>query len=161
MAAISQLIAIQALTALSLMGSEASICISDRVGVGSAALRVFHAELNQLVASTVTEKPARCIEVTIRATPPSRYPSALGLTWRAGDRILPSIEIYTRTITALLESDLHAAALGRALAKVLAHELTHYVRQREDHESEGVLRASFRGSEFSASGTQPPASSRR
>lgn len=138
----AQLVAATAVTVGPASAETMPVCITDRVGVHPSALNVFKAELTG-IARFQPEGSSQCVRVTIRTTPPSRYPGALGVAHRSGDRILPSIEIYTWPITRTLDKEMNGTALGRAMARVLAHELTHYWRQRADHDRHGMLRAAY------------------
>lgn len=59
---------------------------------------------------------------------------AAARTWR--DRVLPMLEVYTEPVAALIGTRL-PGLLGKAMARVTAHELTHYVRQETEHAAAG------------------------
>ncbi len=78
------------------------------------------------------------------------YPGALGWTNISDGQIQPFIDIDCEGIRLLLERDLMAApksrrdpALGRAIARVLAHELYHFLASTRKHTSTGIAKGVF------------------
>jgi hypothetical protein len=67
----------------------------------------------------------------------------LGDTAIANGRILPFFRIDCTRLVRMLKSQLEHAILGRALARVIAHELYHIVAQTTDHHDTGVAKAAF------------------
>jgi hypothetical protein len=57
--------------------------------------------------------------------------------------VLPAVELYVRPVKEMLGREFHAVALGKALARVAEHELTHYREQRLDHDVAGLFRESL------------------
>jgi hypothetical protein len=57
--------------------------------------------------------------------------------------VLPELRIFTHPVLRLLGERASAAQIGRALARVAAHELAHYSRQQLDHDHEGLMKAAF------------------
>lgn len=129
-----------------LPATQFNVCVEDRVGLTPAARREFAVELGALAPRVnlgPSDRGSGCIQIRIRATPPPRYPTALGLAYREADRILPRIDVYMRPIERILGGALHARAVGRAVARVAAHELAHYLQQRTSHDCDGLLRPGF------------------
>jgi hypothetical protein len=125
-----------------------SICLDDRVALNAFSRKAFEVEIRELIplqrltlASAPCKHPA--VSLVISTHPPARYARALGLAHRSGSRIFPQVEIYTQPILKLLGEQSSAAQLGRALARVAAHELGHYLRQQQHHDDRGLMRASF------------------
>jgi hypothetical protein len=125
-----------------------TICLEDRVALDAFSRKAFETEIRKLVplqglslTSGTCSGPA--VSLVISTHPPARYARALGLAHRNGDRVFPLLEIYTQPIRKLLGEQPSAAQLGRALARVAAHELGHYLRQQLHHEETGLMRASF------------------
>jgi hypothetical protein len=58
-------------------------------------------------------------------------------------RILPFFRIDCGRIVQILGSDVEPAVLGRALGRVMAHEIYHIVAQTKDHQETGVAKAAF------------------
>ena len=130
-----------------------SVCVEDRVGLNSFTRNAFKAEVRQLVpVKELRLSIGRCLEpavtVVVAAHPPARYASALGLAYRSGNRVFPELRVYMQPVLKLLGEQTSAAQLGRALARVAAHELGHYLLQQTDHDDEGLMRRGFEGSEL-------------
>ena len=64
----------------------------------------------------------------------------LGLAHRRNDGIAPRIELFLQPIMRYSGATGWETA-GRALARVAAHELLHYLQQSSGHAEEGLLRA--------------------
>jgi hypothetical protein len=124
--------------ALSLWGQSPAICLRDQVNLGAAAVAAFRQEIPASL-----ETPRCDIQIAIHWEAPSRFPTALGLTRVAQGRPLPQIELYLNPILRLLDTRT-PALVGRALARVAAHELVHYVSRRTDHDAAGLFQASYR-----------------
>ena len=138
---------------------DLEVCLEDRVGLGPAARTAFERELETHLPvrlSPATSTDSGCILIQVRTVAPQRYASALGLVYRTGERILPVIEVYVRPVVALLDREARADLLGRAIARVAAHELVHYSEQRGDHENAGLFRASLSARELVGSLTRAP-----
>jgi hypothetical protein len=78
------------------------------------------------------------------------YPGALGWTHIGDGQIQPFIDIDCEAVRLLLERDLMAApesrrdpAFGRAIARVLAHELYHVLASTRKHTGTGIAKAGF------------------
>jgi hypothetical protein len=95
------------------------------------------------------------IQLRIVATSPERYREALGLAWRQGDRIQPVLQLHIDALVRTLGNQRSPAVVGRALARVAAHELVHYLDQRVAHEASGVLRDRFSSAELASVDSRP------
>lgn len=78
------------------------------------------------------------------------YPGALGWTHISDGQIQPFIDIDCEGVRQLLEPDLIGApeprrdpAFGRAVARVLAHELYHFLASTRKHTGTGIAKAVF------------------
>ena len=122
-----------------------SICVDDRVALNAFSRKAFDVEIRELIRLPLASAPCKgpVVSLVISTHPPARYARALGLAHRTGDRIFPQLEIYTQPILKMLGERTSAAQLGRALARVAAHELGHYLRQQVHHDDKGLMRASF------------------
>jgi len=142
-------------------GQGQSICLEDGAGLGPAALSSFEREFRELLPGwTVKGCGGDSVRVSIRFDPPARYRSALGLAQTNKERVLPCIELYVNPLLRLLGGVRAPAIVGRALARVAAHEVAHYALQLREHHSNGLLRPGFRSAQLleqsSASFTLPP-----
>jgi hypothetical protein len=130
-----------------------SLCVEDRVGLNAFTRKAFEAELNELVRGRLLAPetcPFPAISVVISAHPPARQAKALGLAFRNGTRVLPEIRIFTQPVLRVLGTNVSAAQLGRALARVAAHELEHNSAQRLHHDHKGLMKAAFDGLHLAA-----------
>jgi hypothetical protein len=89
--------------------------------------------VTSFVGSCVADKP------TIAAT----NTVSLADTSISDGHILPFFRIDCARITAMLGSQVEPATLGRAIARVAAHEIYHIVAQTVEHQERGVAKASF------------------
>lgn len=127
------------LAAKPLAGKDLCVVVEDRANLNFQARERFQEELATLVAAGGEE----CVLVRFRQVPSGRHATALGLAYADRGRILPIIEVYVRPVERLLNKEFHAAALGRALARVAAHEILHYRLQRFTHDQAGLFKESL------------------
>jgi hypothetical protein len=125
-----------------------SVCIDDRVGLNSFTRKAFETEVRQVfpadgIILTFGTCSSPAVSLIISVHPPARYARALGLAHRSGERVFPELRIYTKPVLRILGEQASAAQLGRALARVAAHELCHYLLQQIDHDEHGLMTASF------------------
>lgn len=131
-----------------LAGAEpVEICVRDEARLGVSALEAFERDLlarfpGVRVRTTACE--AAPIQLAVRWEAPPRYAGALGLAYTAAGQVLPRIDLYVQPVLRLLGDARAPAPVGRALARVAAHELHHYFSQRRDHDPAGVLAAAYR-----------------
>jgi hypothetical protein len=125
-----------------------SICIEDRTSLNPYIRKAFDAELRRLVEEqfgsfSLEECSPSTVVVVVAAHPPARYATALGLAYRGRVGVLPQLRVYTQPVLRLLGEHASAAQLGRALARVAAHEIGHYFLQQLHHNHEGLMTASL------------------
>ncbi|MCL6546579.1 MAG: hypothetical protein K6T61_15265 [Bryobacteraceae bacterium] len=131
-----------AATAAAAQPSE--LCIEDRVRLDAAVAASFQREFQILLPSwEFVSCGQQAVRVIFRFDPPARYGAALGLAWFAQDRVLPVVEVYLNPVLRTLGPARSAEIVGRALARVAAHEVAHYALQRLDHDSSGLLHPRF------------------
>jgi hypothetical protein len=78
--------------------------------------------------------------LTILEARPGIPSDALGLAYRGNGAILPRLEVFVTPVMQLTQTG-DWETLGRALARVAAHELLHFQLQTGEHQSHGLLRA--------------------
>src|SRR5207249_4430626 len=61
----------------------------------------------------------------------------------ANGRILPFFRVDCTRLIGLFGTEVEPAVLGRALARLLAHEIYHIVAQTAEHQKSGVAKAVF------------------
>ena|SRR5216117_1073480 len=69
--------------------------------------------------------------------------ASLADTSISNGHILPFFRVDCDRLIRMLGSQLEPAVLGRALARLVAHELYHIVAQTTDHQERGVAKAAF------------------
>jgi hypothetical protein len=130
-----------------------AVCLHDKVALNRFTRQAFEAEFRQLLADMELRTgpcSATSITLVVSMHPPQRYRNALGLAYRHGERILPELRIYVQPVLNLLGNERSAGIVGRALARVAAHEVTHFRKQQIDHDHEGLMKVSFSGAQLAA-----------
>jgi hypothetical protein len=125
--------------------AQTAVCVREQARLGGPAFAAFEAELVSLLPQ-VTVRTGECgsaPEVTIRSEAPDRYRTALGLAHVASGQVTPRLEVYVNPVLRLLDQAKSPAAVGRALARVAAHELVHYLSRRTDHDAAGLFAGRF------------------
>ena len=131
-------------------------------GLDVEATRVMHDELQQLLApagidvawkSLADRKPGENFDLVAVTTfdgncageQVARGPivASLADTSIADGHILPFFRIDCNLLMRVLGSRVEAPVLGRALARVAAHEIYHIVAQTTDHQDAGIAKATF------------------
>jgi len=124
-----------------------AVCLSDRVGLNAHSRTTFDTEIREILKPIGVTFHEICTEGAVRVVlshhPPTRYAGALGLAYRHGDRILAGLHVYLQPVVKLLGERASAGVVGRALARVAAHEVGHYVFQQTDHHHHGLMREAF------------------
>jgi hypothetical protein len=89
--------------------------------------------------------------------PLSPAPEVLGVTHSSGDTLIPFSEVKCDAVGALIAQPVKGqtpsagdAVYGRALGRVLAHELRHAARSTRTHEHHGYARASLSAAQLIA-----------
>ena len=84
-----------------------------------------------------------------------RGPTALAFTHTADGEVLPFSEVECDKVRVAIRSAMHGddfrhadALLGRALGRVLAHELYHVIENTQHHERRGVNRSALSGAQL-------------
>jgi hypothetical protein len=88
---------------------------------------------------------------------PSFQRGPLGMVQRIDGTILPFIDVYCGRVHDMVREDLRvdekperSRKFGRALARVIAHELYHVFSQTVDHTKSGLTKAAFTASDLLA-----------
>jgi hypothetical protein len=116
------------------------VCVGNATAVDKPLAQEWETELRRILETSGQElRVADCgpgvIQVYFLRFHPAE-PAALGAARTRRERVLPVIEVYTEPVAALIGTRL-PGLLGRAMARVTAHELTHYVRQETEHAEAG------------------------
>ena len=130
-----------------------SIWVEERVRLDTFLRHSFLAEITKgsagvkptvlFSSESLRPKGQLVVVITLKTSPPPRYPDALGLARLQGGRILPALEVYLHPVVKLLPPNSPPRDLGRALGRVAAHELIHYTSQRSGHDASGLFSESM------------------
>ncbi len=83
------------------------------------------------------------ITLRIQPEPPPELHGVLGLAYRVENRIEPELRIFHGPLVRYLGRPNNALAVGRALARVAAHEAGHFLDQQVHHCATGLMRAAL------------------
>jgi hypothetical protein len=155
------------LSALLLGGSASQatamrVCLEDRVGMGVPARAGLVGELRALAPDVEVEIRAEgCngiagsdVVLTVLGSRPEAPSDALGLAYRGNGTILPRLEVFVDPVMRLTRAA-DWQTLGRALARVAAHELLHYRRQTDEHDASGLFQARLTPTELLSEELRP------
>lgn len=124
------------------------VCIENPSGLFPETLKVFQAALERYESKLGVDLQFQaCGEgvVRLRIQPtidPGQQADALGAIRVAGGAMQPEIQIFRESIRKMLLSQLPAYE-GAAMAIVAAHELAHFLSQREDHDHSGWFQSTL------------------
>jgi hypothetical protein len=127
-----------------------------------------HIEWRSLAAARGNEVAAELAVITFKGrcdvsglTLRSAQPGALGWTHVSDGVILPfsdidcdRIRVFLQRELLFLKADTREEALGRAIGRVLAHELYHIFAQTAHHASDGVAKSAYTVQELLSDGFQ-------
>ncbi len=127
-----------ALVVITAAGAPAlDLCLQNEAGLDAQAMMLTVHHLRQYQEELRTAVNVRCsadsVRVTFASYPGAGHPAdALGATRTTKGRILPEVQIFTKSVQQMLPGAT-VEVWARALSKVVAHELSHYLRQRAGH----------------------------
>ncbi len=137
-----------------------SVCLEDRAEIGVPARAGLLRELHALLPGIEVEL-GRCnalgdadVALAVLRSREGVPVDALGLAYRADGAILPRLELFVDPVMRLTRAG-DWETLGRALARVAAHELLHYRRQSGDHDPHGLLQARLSAAELVSEDLRP------
>ena len=131
--------------------SGVEICVEDRAKLSLPAFAALRTELSLTVPDARIARTSRRCSFRLEIRPESMpgRPDVLGRTPLAGGRILPRAEVFVPSIVNLLGGGLHShEMLGRAIARVAAHEIGHYLSRSGNHQESGLMQPQFTASQL-------------
>ena len=142
-----------ALLASGVTGARADaprLCWEDLAGLAAPARASLVRELRALlpgldVERATAERPCdrgATIRLAILDARRDIPADALGLAYTRGGRIEPRLEVFVEPVVRLTGAA-DWEVVGRALARVAAHEAIHYIQQRAGHDEHGLFSAHF------------------
>ena len=146
-----------------MLGAPWEVCVDDgasllKAPVRGAMLKEFQAILG---GHTAKIEFGRCdsggarVTLKIKPEPPPALKGVLGLAYREGNRIAPDLQVFYGPLIRYLGKPNNALAVGRALARVAAHEVGHFLDQRAHHCPLGLMRSGLPAYELSAKDRWP------
>ena len=137
------------LTVPSLAGDTWQICVEDGSSlltspVRGAVVREFRLLMGRQVARIEFEECAPdgpLMRLTISAEAPEGLDGVLGLAYRRSGRVQPILKVFHGPLMRYIGEPNNAYAIGRALARVAAHEASHFLGQQTHHCRIGLMRA--------------------
>jgi hypothetical protein len=136
------------------------VCLDDRAGLNAPTLGSFYKEFQLLAGSHgVRIEDDACRPEAIRIVlydDNTGHPSdVLGAAPVVGSRVAPRLEIYVAQVVDLMPETGCWNVVGRALARVAAHEVAHLIDQDLQHGDTGLLQAHFSGAQLAADDSYP------
>lgn len=147
----------------SALGAAWTVCVQDSdaqlsAPVRAAALREFGELMGAQRASLefgVCPSAGLRVQLQVLAEAPEYPSNVLGQAHRRHERIEPLLKVYYGSLVRYLGHPNSAYAIGRAVARVAAHETMHFLDQDPSHCSHGLLRSGFGAWELMASDSKP------
>ena len=140
--ALVQVTIVLALAPAAVAGNELRLCVENQADVSVPARAELLLELVRLLPGVALSDPSPCPEDAIRValtkSSAGHPPDALGAIQMDQGRIAPPALVFVDAV-AHYSGATGEGALGRALARVAAHELLHFLRQTEQHAHDGLL----------------------
>jgi hypothetical protein len=126
-----------------------TLCIENSAKLDGMTLKAAQNELQGiLVESRLSVTMAGCdgakIRVQLVSLPLEPDSSALGASRIELGRITPDLAVFVNPIRRLIGTSL-PHPLGKALARVAAHEVGHYLKQTSHHAEAGAMTEYFSG----------------
>jgi hypothetical protein len=128
------------------------ICVADSARLTLPTLAAFQAEMSALApAAKLRWRDQRCeVRIHLELSATEESPDVLGRVRKSDGRILPELQVFVPAVLHLLGESRSATLAGRALARVAAHELGHYLNQSADHQESGIMREYLTAAELAA-----------
>jgi hypothetical protein len=136
------------------------VCLDDHAGLNTPALGSFYREFQTLVGPRGVElAESGCepdaIRLSLYSKAQGHGADVLGAARLEQSKIAPRLEIYLDRVVAMMPETRCWNVVGRALARVAAHEVAHFVGQDPRHAEAGLLRAQFSGSQLASEDSHP------
>lgn len=127
-----------------LLANGLSVCIENPARIDKQTLEAFQREVERIAAGSgrsvvFTDCSPVAVTVTVRDEGPPEEPVALGRTRIQDGRVTPDIEVFAAPVARMIGTRL-PSVLGRAMARVAAHEFGHLWSQSKGHTSHGLMR---------------------
>lgn len=136
------------------------VCLEDQANLSAPAMGAFQREFLTLVGAHGVELvdsacPSGAILLSLQRRGANHDPDVLGAAHRRDATIEPRLEVYIEPVRELIPEVRCWTTIGRALARVAAHEVAHYVDQSVEHSERGLLNAGFSGTQLAGGDSHP------
>ncbi len=133
--------------------------MDDRVSLSYPARAAFHREFEFLLAREQIrlrwrDCGADLLRVTLESRREGMPPDVLGAARRRGGAVLPPLAVFVDPVMEFTRAN-DWSVVGRALARVAAHEVRHYTAQQTTHAGRGVMRRRFPSRQLKSSDPRP------
>ena len=144
-------------------GGSWTLCVTDpgevlTAPVRGAVAREFRSLMGGQGAGLTFNKCSAgrlSVHLFIKDEPPDGLDGVLGLARRKHGRIEPQLQVFYGSLVRYLGEPNGAEALGRAVARVAAHEAAHFLEQQHHHCKRGLLQAALPAYELLAADPKP------
>ena len=144
-------------------GGSWNVCVSDTSDLLTPPVRgAVTREFSSLMGGHGTglafdkcTKGGYRIHLSIKDEPSSGLEGVLGLARRNRDRIEPQLQVFYGSLVRYLGEPNNAEAIGRAVARVAAHEVAHFLQQQPHHCQRGLLQSMLSAYELLAADPTP------
>jgi hypothetical protein len=150
-----------ALAPVAVAGNQLRLCVENQAEVSLPARAELLLELVRLLPGAALAEPSLCaleadaIRISLIQSAAHHPADALGAIQVEQGRIAPPALVFVDAV-ARHSGATGEGALGRALARVAAHELLHFLRQTEQHSHDGLLQEKLTAQELTRN-PGPPA----
>jgi hypothetical protein len=141
-------------------GQGRQVCLEDHAALNTPTLGSFYQEFRALVGARGIElSDSGCqpdaIRLSLYQRAEGRAADVLGAARVDGQRVSPQLEVYLDPVVAMMPETHCWNVVGRALARVAAHEVAHFIDQDQQHSKIGLLRARFPGAQLASDDSYP------
>ena len=142
---------LMALLAPGAFGATWTVCVEDSGELLNTPLRAsVLREFRELMGGRGADlgfgtcrRDSRRIRLEIQVEPPGQLEGVLGLAYRRSKWIEPRLKVFYGPLVRYLGDPNSTQLIGRAIARVAAHEAMHFLEQQPSHCADGLLRPKF------------------
>ncbi len=132
---------------------EWRVCVHNLAELNQPTLAALNVEASGLlhgrrvsfVHGPCVARSGRLIYLIVRSQGPADGQDVLGRAAVRQGSVLPVLEVYVEPVRSFIGQVESSKLIGRALARVVAHEVTHFIDQDVTHGRRGLMQASFSG----------------
>ena len=133
------------------IGATWTVCVEDSGELLNTPLRgAVLREFRELMGGRGTDlgfgaclRDSRKIRLEIRGEAPDHLEGVLGLAYRRSERIEPRLKVFYGPLVRYIGDPNSTELIGRAIARVAAHEALHFLDQQPSHCADGLMRPEF------------------